>query len=166
VTSYLFSWLKEKFGALDLAAFERSHPYHWLVWEAGQWHPPERSGQTLIASAALEPPGPGESLAIAMRPDARRPYLTMGRGAENDIVVDDATLSRVHLMLMRTEGGGWTVRDAGSSNGTRLEGALLGVGKPEALKSGARLQAGSVHFTYLEPRDLLERLKLKAVAPR
>jgi len=163
VTSYLFSWLREKFAACEPAAFERLHPHDWLVWEAGRWHPPGRDGRTL-ASGAIAPPGSGESLAIALRSDPRRPHLTLGRGAENDIVVDDATLSRVHLVLMCPEGGGWTVRDAGSSNGTRLEGALLGAGKPEPLASGSRLQAGSVHFTFLDSAALLERLKAPPVA--
>jgi len=159
VTSYLLSWLRRKFGSADLASFESLHPHDWMVWEAGPWHPPEQAGATLVASGPVPaPPGSGESLAIAIPRQARRPYVTLGRGPENDVVVDDATLSRVHLVLMRPAGGGWTVRDAGSSNGTLLDGHRLAAGVPEPLASGARLQAGSVHLTFLGPADLLRRL--------
>jgi len=160
VTSYLLSWLRAKFAASDEDSFRRLHPHDWLVWEAGPWHPPERTGRTLLGPATVPPPkGAGESLAIALRPNPRRPYLTLGRGPENDVVVDDATLSRVHLVLMRQEVGGWTVRDAGSSNGTRLEGRAIAAGRPEPLPSRARLEAGSVHLTFLDSGALLARLK-------
>jgi len=160
VTSYLLSWLRSKFGASDLETFERLHPYDWLLWEAGPWHPPERTGLTLLAAGPGAPPkGTGESLAIALRANPRRPHITIGRGQENDVVVDDATLSRVHLVLMRLESGGWSVRDAGSSNGTRLNGRALEVGTPAPLPSGARLEAGSVHLTFLSSADFLQRLK-------
>ncbi len=112
-----------------------------------------------LSGPRADPRGPGESLAIAVPRQSRsRPYATLGRGPENDIVVDDATLSRVHLVLMRSPAGGWTVRDAGSSNGTLLDGRRLAAGQPEPLPSGARLQAGSVHLTFLGPADLLGRL--------
>jgi len=160
VTSYLLSWLRSKFGTSDLETFARLHPNDWLLWEAGPWHPPERTGLTLLAAGPGAPPkGAGESLAIALRHNPRRPYVTVGRGPENDVVVDDATLSRVHLVLMRLEAGGWSVRDAGSSNGTRLDGRALEAGTPAPLPSGARLEAGSVHLTFLEPADFLRRLK-------
>jgi len=160
VTSYLFSWLRSKFGGSDEEAFRRLHPHDWLVWEAGPWHPPEKAGHTLLGlGAAPAPKGAGESLAIALRPNPRRPYLTLGRGPENDVVIDDATLSRVHLVLMRPDEGAWTVRDAGSSNGSRLDGRALEAGKPEPLPSGARIEAGSVHLTFLDSRGLLERLR-------
>ena len=160
MTSYLLSWLRAKFGASDVEPFERLHPHDWLVWEAGPWYPPERATGTLVGSGETQgAPGAGEPIVIALQRDSRRPYVTIGRGKENDVAVDDATLSRVHLVLMRPESGGWTVRDAGSSNGTYLEGRLLETGKPALLASGTHLQAGSVRLTFLESRDLLLRLR-------
>jgi pSer/pThr/pTyr-binding forkhead associated (FHA) protein len=98
-------------------------------------------------------------MALALARDGRRPYVTLGRGAENELVIDDATLSRVHLVLMRAADGTWTVRDAGSSNGSRLEGQRLEPGKPLPLPPGSRLEAGGVRLTFHDPADLLRRLQ-------
>jgi pSer/pThr/pTyr-binding forkhead associated (FHA) protein len=47
--------------------------------------------------------------------------LTVGKGAANDVVLDDATVSRLHASLDQfTEG--WCVTDLGSSNGTFVNG--------------------------------------------
>ena len=43
---------------------------------------------------------------------------------------------------------GWTVRDAGSTNGSWLDGAPLAPGIPLDLRDGAQLQAGQVWLTF------------------
>ena len=50
--------------------------------------------------------------------------LTVGRSAECDVVVGEATVSRVHAEL-RHQRDGWTVRDLGSLNGTWLNGSRV-----------------------------------------
>jgi hypothetical protein len=142
VTSYLLSWLRRKFATVDGAAFERLHPHDWLVWEA------------LDAPAA----GGGEALAIALSRNPRRPYLALGHGPECDIVLDDATLSRVHLVLIRAGARDWALRGADGSAGTRLNGLPLGAGEPHPLRSGDRIQAGEVQLTFLAASDILHRL--------
>jgi hypothetical protein len=47
----------------------------------------------------------------------------IGRGSENDIVVDDASISRVHAELATLPDGSFALRDLGSSNGTMVQGA-------------------------------------------
>jgi DNA-binding SARP family transcriptional activator len=48
------------------------------------------------------------------------PRLSIGRGAENDVVIEgDVTVSRRHAEITRRESG-WSIRDFGSSNGTYL----------------------------------------------
>jgi hypothetical protein len=61
-------------------------------------------------------------------------------------------------VFVRVEGG-WTVQDSGSRNGSSLAGAPLETGKPKLLGSGARLMAGSVAFSFYEPKEMLWRLK-------
>jgi hypothetical protein len=51
---------------------------------------------------------------------------TVGRGLDNDIVLDDASVSRHHAELTR-EGGRLEVRDLGSRNGTWLNAARVDV---------------------------------------
>jgi len=55
-------------------------------------------------------------------------------------------MSGRHLALRR-DGGAWTARDLGSSNGTRIDGEPLGPGAARELRDGARLSlAGAVEL--------------------
>ena len=161
VRGYLMSWLAKDSNGQTLGTFTKNRPEDWLVWEAGPWRPTYQPRDTLAQDGLITsvPHGAGESLAIALEPPTARPYLSLGRGADNDIVVDDATLSRVHLLLQR-EPLGWTARDAGSTNGSSVDGAPIG---PDAvaLQTGQRLLAGSVRFTFYDPGGLYLRLRGK-----
>jgi len=160
LTSYLLSWLAKRSAGADLTSHTQRYPGDWLVWEPGHWHPPPKAGSTLSAGGpSLTPLPAGEALAIALEPTPGRPSLTLGRGAENDIVIDDATLSRTHLVLSRAEGGGWTVGDAGSSNGSFLDGRRLEPGRPEPVVDGSRVKAGSVRLTFHDAGGLYLRLR-------
>jgi hypothetical protein len=55
--------------------------------------------------------------------------VSVGRSLEDDIFVNEATVSRRHAALERT-GGVWTVVDLGSLNGTFLDGRRLEAGVP------------------------------------
>lgn len=158
---YLMTWLAKGSQGQTLDDFIKAWPVDWLVWEAGPWRPTYQTKETLAQDGLVTsvPHGSGESLAIALEAPKQRPYLTLGRASDNDIVVDDATLSRVHLLL-QPEPLGWSVRDAGSTNGSMVEGAPLG---PDAvaLQTGMRLLAGSVRFTYYDSGGLCLRLRGK-----
>jgi len=54
--------------------------------------------------------------------------LRIGRLDPLEVVLDDASVSRYHAEVRITERG-WRVRDLGSTNGTRLNGAKLGSGQ-------------------------------------
>src|SRR3989338_3536904 len=63
----------------------------------------------------------------------------MGRGEDNDLVVDDSAISRRHL-IFRQEGDGYSVEDCGSRNGTLCNGAPL---TKASLGPGVELQIGA-----------------------
>jgi DNA-binding NtrC family response regulator len=48
----------------------------------------------------------------------------IGSAATNDLVLDDATISRFHCSIQR-EGGAWRIVDTGSTNGTRVNGVRI-----------------------------------------
>jgi hypothetical protein len=161
--SYLLSAFARSHGHLDDEAFRLSEPHSWLVWEAGPWKPGgARTLTTLPSPAAPVPvsPAPGvEALAYALAPtDGARGQVTLGRNSSCDIVINDGTVSMLHLVFMRS-GAGWTVQDSGSRNGSMLASTPLESGKSRPLASTARLVAGSVAFSFYEPRDMLWRLK-------
>ena len=56
--------------------------------------------------------------------DIRAPLTHVGRGAHNDIVLPDDTVSDSHAKIQRREGG-WFVVDMGSSNGTYCGGQRI-----------------------------------------
>jgi FHA domain-containing protein len=158
VKSFLLSWLTRKYSGYDLASFQRERPEDWLVWEAGPWRPPAAGRETMLAGPGNRLVAAGESLVIALEARNGGPEVRVGRAPENDIVVDDGTLSRRHLALRRDGAGGWTVEDAGSSNGTSVNGLRIGRA-PLRLEPGMRVDAGAVRLTFYDGAALHLRLR-------
>ncbi len=55
--------------------------------------------------------------------------VTVGRSRKNDVVIDDPTVSRNHLVLERLAAG-WSAHDVRSTNGTLVNGTPIGQGRP------------------------------------
>lgn len=79
--------------------------------------------------------------------------LRIGRGDEADWVILDEDLSRVHAELVRTWDG-VVVRDLGSKNGTRVDGARLPAGAEGVpLCDGAVLDLGGVRLRFVDEAE-------------
>ncbi|HEY6003940.1 MAG TPA: FHA domain-containing protein [Anaeromyxobacter sp.] len=156
--SFLLSWLKKTHAGMPLGEFERQMPGPWLVWEAGPWRPPSRRPETLASGPNTRLLPSGESLAILLESRTGGAEVTLGRGSTNDMVVDDATLSRVHLVFCKDAFGRWTVRDPGSRNGTKVDGAPAGK-SARPLTPGALIEAGAVRLTFYDGAGLYVRLR-------
>src|SRR5437016_11661288 len=74
-----------------------------------------------------------------------RESVAIGRGPENDVVLDDGAVSRAHARIER-RGGGWVLLDRASANGTRLNGAALEASA--ALRDRDRIEIGKVTFEF------------------
>jgi len=74
----------------------------------------------------------------------------VGKAPENDLVLADETVSRVHFEIMR-DAKGYLVRDMKSTNGTFLDGAEV---KEAYLRAGSVIAAGAceLKFTPFEER--------------
>jgi transcriptional regulator with GAF, ATPase, and Fis domain len=77
----------------------------------------------------------------------------IGKSPDNDLVLGDDTVSRNHCEVVRDERG-FLVRDLGSTNGTRLDGAEI---KEAYLTPGSVLTVGKVE---LKLRPFAERFEL------
>jgi pSer/pThr/pTyr-binding forkhead associated (FHA) protein len=67
--------------------------------------------------------------------------IVVGRGRSCDVVVPDPSISKQHAYLARTDGGA-VVQDAGSRNGTFVNGRRLAAGERAGLGDGDILQLG------------------------
>jgi hypothetical protein len=98
-------------------------------------------------TAALRDDG-GETFAL-------RETTTVGRGVENHLVLQDASVSRDHAQL-HCRAGRWFIEDLASRNGTRVNGEPMPFGRARPLRHGDRISLGTVLLTFElldEPAD-------------
>jgi hypothetical protein len=91
--------------------------------------------------AALEGVNSGLPGYIALEADR----LTVGRSSDNDLVVEDSSVSRHHAILERF-GVTWFVRDLNSSNGTDVNGDRV-IGE-RALRNGDEILLGRSRLVF------------------
>lgn len=70
--------------------------------------------------------------------------ITIGRGPDNDLVLDHASISGSHAVI-QNEGGSFKVTDLGSTNGTFMDGAQI---TEAPLVNGSRVLFGSVDSVF------------------
>lgn len=77
------------------------------------------------------------------------PYgeYVLGRDPDGQIVVDDPSLSRNHVRI-RVDESAVKVSDAGSTNGTAVEGVLLGPTEERVIRDGEVVEAGRSVFAF------------------
>ncbi|MFE4695471.1 FHA domain-containing protein [Streptomyces sp. NPDC056738] len=79
------------------------------------------------------------------------PVTTLGRGADSDVVLADASVSRRHARIVRTESG-FRIEDLDSFNGTAVAGVDLHGGAAH-LADGTELSVGDVRLVFEQPRE-------------
>jgi pSer/pThr/pTyr-binding forkhead associated (FHA) protein len=77
------------------------------------------------------------------------PVTQLGRHPESDVYLDDITVSRRHCEIERV-GGAYVARDAGSLNGTYLNGERI---DEAPLSNGDELQVGKFRMVFLAGPD-------------
>jgi pSer/pThr/pTyr-binding forkhead associated (FHA) protein len=80
----------------------------------------------------------------------RNVLTRLGRSTENEISLDDITVSRRHAEVQR-QGDGYVVRDSGSLNGTYLN--QRRIDGEATLTHGDELQVGKFRLVYFERTD-------------
>lgn len=78
--------------------------------------------------------------------------LTIGRGWGCDVILTDSAAEAVHAKVYQNGEGGWTLEDAGSANGTALNGTKLEPGQGAIqVASGDTITIGRTRITLYEP---------------
>jgi pSer/pThr/pTyr-binding forkhead associated (FHA) protein len=93
---------------------------------------PENEGILLV----LKGPGAGARFLL----DSNQTKI--GRDTNNDIHLDDITVSRSHAMISKVDG--YSIKDLGSLNGTYLNAISV---KESSIKAGDEIQIGKYHLT-------------------
>src|SRR5579883_107672 len=79
------------------------------------------------SSLSTAPKAEGLAEVVFLEKTDRNPFahmITVGRAMNNDVVLADSTVSKVHAYFTRTPGG-WMLTDQHSTNGTYVEGKQL-----------------------------------------
>jgi pSer/pThr/pTyr-binding forkhead associated (FHA) protein len=103
---------------------------------------PPPSGTTMVAAATATTLAGVDPVVSGMRVVVPPAGLRVGRAADNDLVIHDATVSRHHARLV-FEGGALVLYDEGSTNGTFVNEQRI---TRQPLKPGDTLRFGSVRF--------------------
>jgi pSer/pThr/pTyr-binding forkhead associated (FHA) protein len=77
--------------------------------------------------------------------DLQDALVTVGRGQESDIFLDDVTVSRKHAEIVRGDGG-FRIRDVGSLNGTYVNRVRVDA---VDLRNGDEIQVGKYRFRFV-----------------
>jgi len=75
---------------------------------------------------------------------------SIGRHPRSDIVLGDASVSNLHATLSWSNAGCWELRDAGSANGTQIDGVRLAPGERARVLVGAKLSFGNACLEMLD----------------
>ncbi len=108
---------------------------------------PGSAGSLLAVLIPRGSPATGEA-----RHTIRRASVSLGRGADNDVVLADASVSEEHARL-RLAGGVWLLRDLGSVNGSWVDGEPVHGELP--LASGSSIRLGTAELVF-SPHDRWE----------
>lgn len=79
-------------------------------------------------------------------PAGRR--VTIGRTANNDLILDDVSVSKIHASLVADTNGMLSVADTGSTNGTFINDERIAYGKAAQLKDGDIVKFGTVEVRF------------------
>lgn len=153
-------------GKLDEWSFIERHGLAFLVHHGAlaDLRPPSKPQPTLAESTIPVGSAPrpvSGFLVFPVRHTGRCPFpnmISVGRTKNNDIVVPDVSVSKFHAFFTEGPNGQLQILDAGSRNGTQVNGAQVPGrnGTPVTVLSRAQVRFGSVEMSYLSAAEFRE----------
>jgi hypothetical protein len=118
----------------------------------------ESAEATLDPSAPVEePPSQLVPLAIWKVQDLFPEMVTVGRASNNDVIIDDVSVSKFHAYFKLEEQ--ILLVDADSSNGTRVGGKLVAPKVATPLEEGVRVSFASLAYTFVNAATCWDELR-------
>ena len=71
--------------------------------------------------------------------------LKIGAGENNDLMINDPTVSSTHCMILRNKENNYSILDLHSKNGTFVNGICV---KEATLRNGDKIKLGNAEFTF------------------
>jgi hypothetical protein len=79
---------------------------------------------------------------LIFKPGGKR--LNVGRASDNELMLNDASVSKIHAALMMSSEGTLLVADTGSTNGTYINGRRIAYGESRLIEDGDVIGFGDV----------------------
>src|SRR5215211_4339869 len=92
--------------------------------------------------ARVTMPNGTREVPLIFKPGGKR--LNVGRAADNELTLNDASVSKIHAALLMTSEGALLVADTGSTNGTYLNGRRISYGESRLIEDGDVVGFGDV----------------------
>ena len=86
--------------------------------------------------------GAAHIITLYFKPGGRR--LSVGRGSDNDLCLNDSSVSKIHAALVMNREGTLLVADTGSTNGTYINGRRIAYGEARQIEDGDVLGFGDI----------------------
>jgi len=105
---------------------------------------PAEPDVTLIARVTLRE-GTKE-VSLVFKPGGKR--LNVGRASDNELSLNDASVSKIHSALVMNQQGTLLVADTGSTNGTFINGRRIAYGESRPIEDGDVVGFGDVEVRF------------------
>ncbi|HEX8775100.1 MAG TPA: FHA domain-containing protein [Pyrinomonadaceae bacterium] len=101
---------------------------------------------TVNVTARVTLPQGTREKGLTFTPGGRR--LNVGRGSDNDLVIDHGSVSKIHATLVMNREGTLLVADTGSTNGTYINGRRLAYGEARQIEEGDVVGFGDIEVRF------------------
>ncbi|MBI4510417.1 MAG: FHA domain-containing protein [Deltaproteobacteria bacterium] len=152
---------------LSVVKFQERHGEAFLLHrsDGGSLRPPQGPQRTVAADGSQLPGNPGGGMKTSyvvfpVKQTGRSMFaqlISVGRTKNNDVIISDVSISKFHAFFKKGENGKFFVQDAGSRNGTFVNGKKVpesGKGDPVLIQPGAKIRFGAVELTFQEAAEL------------
>jgi hypothetical protein len=96
--------------------------------------------------ARLTLPDGARETPLVFTPGGRR--VGVGRGTDNELYVNDRSVSKIHAALRMSKEGTLLVADTGSTNGTFINGRRIGYGEARPIEEGDVVGFGDIEVRF------------------
>ena len=171
--SETISAFRSRYRLIPKGTFVKAFPHPFLVEQpnTGEGRPGIASAFFTLQTEAIDPDAQPEQSQDSV-PSARVYCVTkregtafpsmiaIGRTPQNDIVIDSRQVSKLHAYFTRdTATGGYRLTDAGSTNGTSINGWPMPPKVAMDIQEGDAFSlAGAVHLTFYSPEGFYNLL--------